>query len=163
VNSPKSSVLLAQLEALYQQVDAALQGWTCQASTLCCRFGITGREPYVTSIELALIERQLASRGGGLPTRRRALPLARDTVEQFGQRWRKEERTCPLLDSSGRCFVYACRPFGCRTFFCDNSLKSKHISRERIRQWVAEIERLAHHYCPDGDKGRPLTRALRVG
>jgi hypothetical protein len=48
---------LQELRALYTQVDRALEGWACDRSTDCCRFGVTGREPYPTLIEIAELER----------------------------------------------------------------------------------------------------------
>ena len=56
--------LFADLEAGYRDADGLYAGWSCPASTECCRFGITGREPYVTSIELAAVRRAIAARGG---------------------------------------------------------------------------------------------------
>jgi Fe-S-cluster containining protein len=159
--SPETE-LLAQLEALFADADALMAGWSCDASTLCCRFGVTGREPYVTSIELALLERGIAARGGRLPLRRRALPLADEKVEQWGGRRAKVERTCPLLDARGRCAVYASRPLGCRTFFCDRAVSTGRMPREEIRQLVARIEDLAARHRPDGDRARPLGRYLGV-
>lgn len=97
---------LAELRGIYAQVDAALHGFGCDASTDCCRFGVTGREPYPTAVEVAELERAVRARGG-LP-KRRTLPVAR-------------ERRCGLLSDAGRCLVYASRPFGCRTFFCDRA------------------------------------------
>jgi hypothetical protein len=51
-----------ELLALYRQVDAAYAGASCDASTECCRFGITGREPMVTSVEIEVIERDVGVR-----------------------------------------------------------------------------------------------------
>src|SRR5262249_44730554 len=104
--------LLAELGEVYRDVDRLHAGWSCPASTECCRFGITGREPYVTSIEIAALRKAIAARGGARSWKkakdgRVALPLARD------------ERRCPLLDDAGRCAVYDARPLGCRTFYCD--------------------------------------------
>src|SRR5581483_7337115 len=103
--------LLAELGALYGRVDALYEGASCPSSTECCRFGLTGREPYVTSIEIAALKRAVARRGGPLSAKRRALPIAGTAAE----------RTCPFLDGSGRCSVYDSRPFGCRTFYCDRA------------------------------------------
>ena len=101
---------LHELRTLYARIDAALDGWACDASTDCCRFGVTGREPYPTAVELAELERAVKARGG-LPKRaKHLLPLAR------------EERRCALLGDDGRCLVYASRPFGCRTFFCERAM-----------------------------------------
>src|SRR4051794_1024725 len=82
---------LAELRVLYARVDAALQGWQCDASTDCCRFGVTGREPYPTAVELAELQRAVRARGG-LP-KRRSLPLA-PSRDRKGQ----GERPCALLD-----------------------------------------------------------------
>jgi hypothetical protein len=92
---------LAALRGLYAEVDAALEGWRCEGSADCCRFSLTGREPYLWPNEWALLSRAIAGRGIGAP--RRALPIAGD---------------CPLLGADGRCVAYGDRPFGCRTFYC---------------------------------------------
>lgn len=102
---------LDALRAVYREVDALLAGWTCDSTTECCRFGLTGREPYPTSVETAELERAVRARGG-LP-KRRSLP----TVNERGD----DERRCSLLSDEGKCLVYASRPFGCRTFFCDRA------------------------------------------
>src|SRR5262245_15496874 len=83
---------LTELRALYARVDAMYADWSCPGSTECCRFGLTGRQPYVTGVELRLVRHALARRGGPLAPRRRALPIARGDAE----------RVCPLLDRSGR-------------------------------------------------------------
>jgi hypothetical protein len=95
---------LAELRAIYTEIDAVLAGFTCDASSDCCHFARTGREPYPSAVEIAELERAVKARGG--PPKKRALPKV-------------DERRCVLLDESGRCSVYASRPFGCRTYFCD--------------------------------------------
>src|SRR6188768_2750693 len=95
---------LGELRALYARIDAALDGWACEGSTDCCRFGVTGREPYPTAVEVAELERAVKARGG--IKKRRTLPVA-------------GERRCALLGDDNKCLVYASRPFGCRTFFCE--------------------------------------------
>src|SRR4051812_30713987 len=109
----RTDELLADLAAVYRDADDLHAGWSCPASTECCRFGMTGREPYVTSIELAAVKKAIAARGGprswkkapavaqdpaGATTGRVALPVVAD------------ERRCPLLDAAGRCAVYTARP-----------------------------------------------------
>jgi Fe-S-cluster containining protein len=142
---------LAELEALYREVDAAYEGWSCPASTDCCRFGVTGREPYVTSIELALIRKAITARGGRAPSKAtRTLPMA-------------GERRCPLLSDEGRCSIYASRPLGCRTFFCeraDSSGASRKTGRAEVAAFVRQVQAIAAKHETDGDRGRPLTRAL---
>ena len=52
-----------ELRALYTKIDRELEGWGCEASTDCCRFGVTGREPYPTAIELAELEAEAEQEG----------------------------------------------------------------------------------------------------
>lgn len=112
-----------ELLALYAQVDALLAGHSCDASTDCCHFGRTGREPYPTAVEVAELEHGMAASGGAAsfgPGAKKKLPVLVD------------ERRCPLLSAEGRCRVYASRPFGCRTFFCDRAQGGK-LPREKIQ------------------------------
>lgn len=153
--------LTAALEAVLASADDVFSGWSCPASTECCRFGVTGREPYVTSIEIALIRRAIAARGGvkswkraaallppGEAADRRALPIAVD------------ERRCPMLTDAGRCAIYAARPLGCRTFFCDRASSAGRVRHREISALVRQVQEIAAQHEPAGDQGRPLTRAL---
>lgn len=162
--SSNLSDLFRELETIYRDADTLMAGWSCDASTACCRFGVTGREPYVTSIELALLKRAIAARGGPLPPRRRALPLSEDVRCAVGSRrvGSQGERICPLLDSQGRCAVYTARPLGCRTFFCERAVSPGRMPREEIRRLVDRIEALAVRHSAEGDQGRPLGRFLGV-
>ncbi|WP_437282750.1 YkgJ family cysteine cluster protein [Sorangium sp. So ce375] len=161
--------LLAELSAVYREAEEVFSGWTCEASTECCRFGVTGREPYVTSIELAAVQRAIAARGGrralegivradgagahapgasgGEPSRRRALPHA-------------SERRCPMLTDAGRCAIYAARPLGCRTFFCDRASAGSPVRHHDVTGLVRKVQEIAARHAPGGDLGRPFTRAL---
>jgi hypothetical protein len=136
--------LLAELELVYREVDAAYEGAACPRSTECCRFGITGREPMLTSVELALVERALRARGGPVSARRRALPIAGD------------ERTCPMLEHEGRCAIYTARPLGCRTFFCDRADVPHPPARATLTAFVRRVQSLALRHRPDGDHPRRL-------
>jgi Fe-S-cluster containining protein len=152
-----------ELLALYRQVDAAYAGASCDASTECCRFGITGREPMVTSVEIEVIERAIAGRGG--PLKRRALPIARPSRESChgvarDDRPGREERVCPLLDASGRCSVYVARPLGCRTFFCDRA-RLDVPPRAVLLGWSRRVREIAAAHRAGGDVGVRLSSALR--
>lgn len=143
--------LLSRLGAVYEALDATLDGFGCDASTDCCRFGVTGREPYVTRLELALLDRELRARGG-LPKRKR--------LSVSG------ERRCPLLGDDGRCAVYSARPFGCRTFFCDKALADHaptKFPRREVGGLLRELTALAESFDPRDGRGAPLTRALGEG
>jgi Fe-S-cluster containining protein len=160
--------LLDELVALYGQVDAAFAGHGCPASTECCRFGITGREPYVTSIELALVERAVAKLGGPRALGRSPAPLVASTpsASSGGGRGKRrlavveDERVCPLLNASGRCSIYASRPLGCRTYFCERAHHDAPVDRREVNAFVRAIQAIAARHAPEGDRGRPLTRAI---
>lgn len=143
---------LEELERLYAQVDSHYAGARCPSTSECCRFGITGREPQVTSVEVALLRRALAQRGGALSKRRRALPMTPDA---------RTERICPLLDQHGRCSVYAARPLGCRTFYCARA-ELDAPPRAELREFVRRLQAIALCHQRDGDRPRALTSALQA-
>lgn len=143
--------LLGELEELYRRVDAAYAGSSCPATTECCRFGVTGREPYVTSIEVAAVERAVRRRGGALSRKRRALPL----FEGAGR-----ERICAFLDDSGRCSVYGSRPFGCRTFFCERATLAREVRGKDLRELVNALRDIAARHVTGGDAPRPMSKAF---
>lgn len=152
---------LAALEALYQEVDAVYGATRCPGSSECCRFARTGRTPYVTPLELALVTRAIKRRGNTLPKPPAPLhvrlPVFTDASvdETFPEL--DDEDPCPLLDPTGRCSVYASRPFGCRTFFCERALSDRYVPH---REMLALLGRLKVLNGPLGSEGRPLTRAL---
>jgi Fe-S-cluster containining protein len=140
----------AELLALYAEVDALLAPFSCDASAECCNFATTGREPYPTAIELAEVERAVRAgsllRGAPDATKKRKLPLAS---------WR-----CPLLSPEGRCRIYAGRPFGCRTFFCDRVSGPGKLPRAELQSLSRRIADLAARFAPRDPLPRPLTKAL---
>jgi uncharacterized protein len=152
-----ASEALAALDAVYADADLLFSGWSCEASTECCRFGITGREPYVTSIELAAVTRAVAARGG-----QRSWKRARASDGRIALPIVADERRCPLLDAQGRCAVYAARPLGCRTFFCDRADAGGKVKQRAVNELVQRIRDIAARHEPRGDLGRPLTRALTI-
>jgi Fe-S-cluster containining protein len=149
---PTEKALLDELRAVYADVEAAYAGYRCPGSTECCRFAITGREPYVTSIELRLVERAVAARGGPVREKKRALPIAHDS--------RAAERVCPLLDAGGQCAIYADRPFGCRSFWCDRADTDRRLTQSEVNAFVRRIQAIAERHEPGGHQGRPLTRCI---
>lgn len=148
--SPVAPAQLAELERIYEAVDALTSGLSCDSSTDCCRFGVTGREPYPTAVELGLLERAVRARGG-LP-RRRVLPTV-------------DERRCTLLSDAGACLVYAARPFGCRTFFCDRARGPagedvRSLPRKEIARLARDVADLSARACSSDPGPRPLSRAV---
>jgi len=145
---------LLELKALYARVDALYADWSCPTSTECCRFGITGRQPYLTSIEILAVRSALAQRGGLLSDNKRALPILMSA---------SSERVCPLLDRNQRCSVYEVRPLGCRTFFCDRANRGVGPSGAQLRDVMRELQELAERHRLGGDASRPLLEVLDAG
>ena len=151
----------AQALAILHDVDRALDGWTCDASTECCRFAVTGREPWVTQVEWQLVVDETARQGRRLPA------LNKDDDER-----------CPFLapvegkarHEGGRCTVYASRPLGCRTFFCerardgDGNEGPPSTSTREMREAARSLDALKDARTSDGDDGkaRPLRSWLRA-
>jgi uncharacterized protein len=108
----------------------------------CCRFDVTGREPWLTEVEWHLVKKAWARTG-------RREPSA--TTDAWG--------SCPFLSSAGRCLVYDDRPLGCRTFFCADAEQAPSAARSALlevarnlsaastqpsrplRSWLAESRR----------------------
>ena len=68
---------------------------------------------------------------------------------------------CPMLDArTGRCRIYASRPLGCRTFYCDRAAWGEAVRQRDVNALVRRIQDLAARHQPDGDRGRLLRRAL---
>jgi Fe-S-cluster containining protein len=145
----KNSTARAELLAVYARVDALLAPFSCEESTECCRFGVTGREPYVTPVELAELGHAIAARGSALPRPARS-PRALPIVD--------EERPCPLLTREGRCSVYASRPLGCRTFFCDRAQGPGKLPRADLNAAARSIADLAARFAPRDPHARPLSK-----
>jgi uncharacterized protein len=155
----------AELLALYAEADALVAGWTCACSAeakpgelpqvRCCQFAVTGREPYPTAVELAEVQHAMRIVGiDASPLRAaRRLPMA-------------ELRPCPLLSETGRCRIYASRPLGCRTFFCQNAEPPPYAAarvrppRDEANEIGRRIADLSARFAPRDPHPRALTKAL---
>jgi uncharacterized protein len=157
----------AELLALYREADALTCGWGCACTTgseverrapRCCHFGVTGREPYPTAVEMAEVRHAVRSAGLKLD---HGLARGRLPVLQHGS---PDARPCPLLASDGRCRIYPSRPFGCRTFFCQDAEGPDGPRSRPARDAASAIGRriadLAARFDPRDPRPRPLTRAL---
>jgi Fe-S-cluster containining protein len=122
-----------EVRAVLRAADAAFARYSCPASGECCQLARTGKEPWLWPGEWRLLVGAVKGK----------LPPAR------------ADGGCPFLDSSGkRCSVYAERPFGCRTFFCE---RIRGPARQPAEQVDALLRRLeaAHLEEPDAAP-RPL-------
>jgi hypothetical protein len=160
--SPERAALLA----LYAEADTLLAGWNCActaepaagcvAETPCCHFAVTGREPYPTAVELEEVRHAMRAAGITLApsTALRRLPIAAQD----------ERRPCPLLSASGRCRIYASRPLGCRTFFCQGAeapfgARTK-PPRDAANALGRRIADLSARFAPRDPQPRALTKSL---
>lgn len=147
--------LLDDLRALYRDVDARYAGTSCEGTTECCRFGRTGREPYVTELEVALIRKAIARRGGPKALARAASRPPAPLLPVI-----KNEKVCGLLTREGRCSIYAERPFGCRTFFCERATSLHPVAHREMLSFVDRLKSLAQGLGRRAHEGRPLSRIL---
>ena len=90
---------LAEVAAVYAELDRRPVERSCTRLTECCQFQLTKAMPLLTRGEAMLMARAL--RGSG----RTKVPERNDGA-------------CPMLKPDGKCMIYQDRPFGCRTHFC---------------------------------------------
>jgi len=90
---------LAEVRAIYRELESRPIERDCQRRTECCHFKLTGRTPQLTRGEALLAAKALRVSG------RKKMP-------------EHPESACPLLRENGACIIYQDRPFGCRTHFC---------------------------------------------
>lgn len=129
--------------AVLVEADRALDGWSCDASTDCCRFSVTGREPWVTQVEWELVVDEVKRQG-------RRLPAVPDD----------DDGRCPFLSEAGRCVVYRVRPLGCRTFFCERARGPSSMPKAALRALPRKLEELTIRDAVE--KGKDTgARALR--
>jgi Fe-S-cluster containining protein len=129
---------LAEVRAIYQALEQRPVQRQCIARTECCQFQLTGLTPHLTRGEALLAARAFRATG------RRELPPADDGV-------------CPLLQrTTGRCLIYADRPFGCRTHFC--AAAGGPYARKEVLDLIRRLEDLDVRL--NGDGPRKIVAAL---
>ncbi len=108
---------------------------SCTRLTECCQFKLTGLTPYLTKGEALVAARAFRSSG------RKKLS---DRIDG----------ACPLLDRpSGRCLIYADRPFGCRTHFC--AAAGGPMARREVLDLIRRLETLDAELGGDGPRKLP--------
>ncbi len=90
------------VRAIYAELANRPVERNCTQLTECCRFKLTGATPYLTKGEALVAAHGVKASG------RKAVPEPPPG----------KDGACPLLKADGKCLVYADRPFGCRTHFC---------------------------------------------
>ena len=130
---------ISEARAIYRHADAAYAPYSCPASGECCQLAQRQRAPWLWEVEWLLLREELEHQG-------RELPPAR------------ADGACPFLDVSGkRCSVYASRPFGCRTYFCERVRGPKHEPAEAVNALWQRLEGAAQQLNPDEAGPRPIT------
>ena len=123
---------LAEVRAVYAELAKRPVERACVARTECCQFKLTGLTPQLTKGEA------LVAAKGFRATGRKELPESTDGA-------------CPLLKSeTGRCMIYAERPFGCRTHFC--AAAGGPYSRKEVIDLIRRLEDVDRKLGGDGPR-----------
>jgi Fe-S-cluster containining protein len=121
---------LAEVRAIYQELARRPVQRNCIARTECCRFQLTGLTPHLTKGEALLAAKAFRATG------RKELLEAVDGA-------------CPMLNrSTGRCLIYADRPFACRTHFCEAA--GGPYARKEVVDLIRRLEDLDFRLRGDG-------------
>ena len=135
---------LAEVRAVYAELDRRPVERACTRLTECCQFKRTGQTPSVTRGEALLAIRAFKATG------RKEVPAAADG-------------NCPMFEArTGKCLIYADRPFGCRTHFCGaaGGPYSRKEGLDRSRRLEESDARRGHR---DGPRPFPAALAAEKG
>jgi len=126
------SNLLSEVRAVYQELELRPVQRGCVARAECCQFQLTGLTPHLTKGEALLAARAFRATG------RREFPELDDGI-------------CPMLKrATGRCLIYADRPFGCRTHFC--AAAGGPYTRKEVLDLIRRLEELDVRLKGDGPR-----------
>ena len=128
---PALRATLDEVKAVYAELEKRPLQRDCQMRVQCCHFRLTGKTPFLT-----LGEAIYAAQG----------------VRASGRKVMKShpEGACPLLGKDGRCTIYAHRPFGCRTHFCQPA--GGMYPRKHIADLIHRLEALDEKLGGDGSR-----------
>jgi Fe-S-cluster containining protein len=134
---------LAEVRAIYRELDARPIERACTRRTECCQFKLTGRTPQLTRGEALLAAQGVRASG------RKALPEPAIAG------------ACPLLKVDGKCLIYQDRPFGCRTHFC--AAAGGPYDRSQVLDLIRRLEALDRQLEGTGPRALPavLVEELR--
>jgi hypothetical protein len=144
ISREKFDDALRAIRAIYADLDARPVERACHLRTECCHFRLTGLTPQLTSGEALLAAKALRAAG------RKQLPERADGA-------------CPLLHPhTSRCLIYADRPFGCRTHFCQAA--GGPYTRREVLDLIRRLEEVDYRLGKDGPRALPdaVSRALRI-
>jgi Fe-S-cluster containining protein len=128
----ESQHALDEVRAVYAELAKRPLERSCQVRTGCCRFQLTGLTPQLTKGEA------LVAAWGLRATGRKELPESTDGA-------------CPLLKrETGACLIYADRPFGCRTHFCEAA--GGPYPRKHLLDLIRRLEEVDRQLGGDGPR-----------
>jgi Fe-S-cluster containining protein len=133
---------LDEVRAVYAELARRPLERACRLRTECCHFHLTGLTPQLTRGEALVAARGFRATG------RKELPA-------------RDDGACPLLHSTtGKCMIYADRPFGCRTHFCAEA--GGPLPRKGILDLIRRLEEVDRKLGGDGPRqiGAALSDAL---
>ncbi len=120
------------MRAVYAELARRPVERACQLRTECCQFHLTGLTPQLTLGEAMVAARAFRATG------RKELPA-------------RDDGACPLLHpATGRCMIYADRPFGCRTHFCAEA--GGPYPRKSILDLIRRLEEVDRKLGGDGPR-----------
>ena len=124
--------ILAAVRTVYADLAKRPVQRNCIARTECCQFQLTGLTPHLTKGEALLAAKAYRATG------RREFPDEDDGI-------------CPMLNrKTGRCLIYADRPFGCRTHFCEAA--GGPYLRKEVLDLIRRLEELDVRLKGDGPR-----------
>ena len=133
---------LAEVRRIYAELATRPVERQCIRRTECCQFKLTGLTPYLTKGEALVAARAWRASG------RTKLPSPSDGA-------------CPMLEpQSGRCLIYADRPFGCRTQFCAAAGGS--LARREVIDLIRRLETIDAELGGDGPRQLPAAVAAAL-
>jgi uncharacterized protein len=122
----------SEVRAVYAELAKRPLKRACQSRTGCCQFQLTGLTPQLTKGEA------LVAATGFRATGRKELSESADGA-------------CPFLKrATGRCLIYADRPFGCRTHFC--AAAGGPYARKEVLDLIRRLEEVDRHLGGDGPR-----------
>jgi uncharacterized protein len=128
----KQPQAVAEVRAIYAELASRPVIRSCVARTECCQFQLTGLTPQLTKGEA------LVAAKGFRATGRKQLPESADGA-------------CPLLQrATGKCLIYADRPFGCRTHFC--AAAGGPYARKEVLDLIRRLEAVDRQLGGDGPR-----------
>jgi Fe-S-cluster containining protein len=137
----RAAAAIAAVREVYAALERRPVQRNCIRRTECCQFRHTGNTPWLTDAEALVAVKAFRATG------RTRLPEPADGA-------------CPMLEGrSGRCLVYADRPFACRTHFCDAA--GGPYSRREVLDLIRRLEAISAG-LGGGDRPRPIGSALKA-